>query len=138
MSGRWTGFRRPWGLEGVALQKALQSLRRTVFKKKKGLVTPTETKLHGYALCFMVETWTRHRTTEALLNISWRWLAVVGSCRLAVGGWWRLAVGGARWSAVGGTWLAVPRGCTKGLSLTKKKKAGARWAKGQYEECVAV
>ena len=49
------------------------------------------------ALCFMVKTWTRHKTTEARLN----------------NGWWRLAVGGGwRWLAVGGPW---------GLSLTKKK-----------------
>ena len=65
--------------------------------KKKGLVTPTETKFHGDALCFMVKTWARHKTTEALLNNGWQ-LAAVGGGWLAVGGgWW--------WAAVGGWWL---------------------------------
>ena len=37
-------------------------------KKEKGrkrFVTPTETNLHGDALCFMVKAWTKHKTTEA-------------------------------------------------------------------------
>ena len=53
-----------------------------------GFVTPTETTLHGDALCFTAKTWTRHKTTKAILNNGWR-LA-------AVGRWWHLAVGGWR------------------------------------------
>ena len=45
---------------------------RAVLKKNKGLVPPTETNVHGDALCFMVKTWARHNTTEALLNNGWR------------------------------------------------------------------
>ena len=60
---------------------------------RKEFVTPTETKLHGDALCFMVKTWARHKTTETVLNSGWR-LAAVGSRRLAVGGGWRLAAVG--------------------------------------------
>ena len=41
---------------------------------------PTETNLHGDTLCFMVKTWIRHNTKEALLNNGWR--------LVAVGGWW--------------------------------------------------
>ena len=62
---------------------------------------PTETDPHGDALCFMVTTWTRHNTTEAVLNTGWP-LAAVGGWRLAVGGWRRLAVGGWRRLAVDG------------------------------------
>ena len=51
---------------------------------------PTETHVHGDALCCMIETWARHKPTEAVSN---KWLAAVGGWRLAVGGW-RLAVGG--------------------------------------------
>ena len=69
---------------------------------------PTETNVHGDALCFVVKTWTRHKTTERVLN-------TVGGWRLsdsAVGGWRLVVVGGwRRLAAVGG-----PRG----LSLTKK------------------
>ena len=63
----------------------------------KNIATPTETSVHRDALCFLVKTWARHKTTEALLNNDWR-LAAVGGWRLAVGGW-RLAVGG--WRVVG-------------------------------------
>ena len=69
--------------------------------KRTGFVTPTETNLHGDALCFMVKTWARQKTTEALLNSGWRLR------RLVVGGGWR---------------LVVPRGCPEGLSLTKIKE----------------
>ena len=56
----------------------------------------------------MVKTWTRHNTTEIVLNNGWR---------LAVGGCWRLvAVGGWRLAAVGGWW-------SLGAVLTKKKLA---------------
>ena len=83
-------------------------------ENRKGFV-PTETNLHGDALCFMVKTWTRQKTThKTTLRLvaggGWRlaavgggWLAVGGGWRLAVCGWWRLAV------AVGG-WLFL-RGC---------------------------
>ena len=61
---------------------------------KKGFVTPTETDVHGGALCFMVKTWVRHNATETVLNNGWR-LAVGGGWRVvAVGDWWRLVVGG--------------------------------------------
>ena len=53
---------------------------------------PTKTNVHGDALCFVVKTWARHKTTETVLNSCW-WLAAV------VGGWWCLAVGG--WWSVG-------------------------------------
>ena len=66
--------------------------------------TPTETNVRD-ALCFMVKIWTRHKTTETVLNNGWR-LAVVG------GGWWQLAVCGWR-LVVGGWWPlgAVLKGC---------------------------
>ena len=63
---------------------------------KKRFVTPTETNVHTDALCFMVKTWARHKTTETVLNNGWQ---------LAVGGGWRLvAVGGTWWVAVCGWW----------------------------------
>ena len=80
-------------------------------EKKKGFVTPTRTNVHGDALCFMVKTWARHKTTETGLNNGWR-LVAVGGWWVAGGGWrlagggWRL-VGGAWWVAVGGWWVAV-------------------------------
>ena len=49
-----------------------------------GFVTPTEMNVHGDALCFMVKTWARHKTTETVLNNRW-WLA-------ALGGWRSVAV----------------------------------------------
>ena len=61
-------------------------------EKKKRVVTPTETNVHGEALCFMVKTWARHMTTETLLNNGWQ-LEVGGGWRLTVGGW-RLVVAG--------------------------------------------
>ena len=73
--------------------------------EQKGVVTPTETNVHGDALCLVVKTWARHKTTEGVLSNGWR-LA-------AVGGWWQLVIGGWRRLAVGGS---------KGLSFTKKKK----------------
>ena len=80
----------------------------------------TETNVDGDALCFMVNTWPRHKPTEAPLNNDWRLAAVGGWWRLAVGGGWRLAVGsgwrlvvgGGQWAAVGGWRLTLaPRGC---------------------------
>ena len=60
-------------------------------KKERRFVTPTETNVHGDALCLMVETWAwaRHKTTETTLNNGWR-LAVGGWRLVAVGGWWSL------------------------------------------------
>ena len=45
---------------------------------------PTETDVHGDALCFMVKTWARHKTTETVMNNGWRLVAVGGGRRLAV------------------------------------------------------
>ena len=56
------------------------SLRRK--KKRTGFVTPTETNVHGDALCSMVKTWAGHKTTETELN---------SGSRLAVGGPWGLS-----------------------------------------------
>ena len=42
-----------------------------------GFVTSTQTNVHGDALCFMVKTWGRHKTTETVLN-GGRRLAAVG------------------------------------------------------------
>ena len=59
-------------------------------KKGGGVVTPTETNVHGDALYFIVKTWARHKTTETVLN-NGRQLAAVGSgWRWAVGAWWRV------------------------------------------------
>ena len=49
---------------------------------KKACVTPTEPNVHGDALGFAVKTWTRHKTTEALLKNGWRLVAVGGSWSL--------------------------------------------------------
>ena len=58
--------------------------RRAVLKgKRKGFATPTETNLPGDALCFVVRTWARHKTTETVLNSCW-WLAAVGGWRLSL------------------------------------------------------
>ena len=87
--------------------------------QKKAFPTRVETKVHGDALCFMVKTWARHKTTETVLAAGGGWwrLSVGGSWRLAVGGSWRLAVGGWwRLVAVGGWRLAVPGGCPEALS----------------------
>ena len=59
-------------------------------KKKQAFVPATETNVHGGALCFMVKTWARHKTTEKVLNDGWR---------LAVGCWR----------------FVVPGGCPEGL-----------------------
>ena len=45
-----------------------------------GFVMATDTNLRRDALCFMANTWTKHKTTNALLNNGWR--SAVG------GGWW--------------------------------------------------
>ena len=56
---------------------------------ERGFVAPTESNIHGHALCFVVKTWARHNTTEALLNNGWRLVAVRSGWRLAVcpSGW---------------------------------------------------
>ena len=115
-----------WGMSGAStghvrgMRSTYTGLRRsraTLKGEKKGFVMPTETNVHGDALCFMVKTWA---TTETALNNGWRltapggWrlrLAAGGGWRLvAVGGWWLVAVGG-WWLAVGGPWEAVLKGC---------------------------
>ena len=93
MGGGWWWW---WGVAGLSLMEKKE--------KRKGFVTPTETTVHGDALCFMGKTWARHKTTEIVLNIE-QWLAVGGGWRLAVGCGWRLAVGG--WCSLG----AVLKGC---------------------------
>ena len=72
-------------------------------KRKKRDRKPTETNVDSHALCLVVKTWARHKTTETVLNNGWR-LVAVGNWRLAVGcGWWRWAAGGWwRLAAVGG------------------------------------
>ena len=85
------------------------AVHRAVLKRGgRGFGTPTETNVHGEALCFMGKTWERHKTTEIVLNIE-QWLAAVGGWRwrLVLVGGWRLAVG------VGGWWSlrAVLEGC---------------------------
>ena len=104
----------------------MQGAHRTVLREKEK-PSHRQQKATFTALCFMVDTWARHNTTEAVLNSGWR-LAVSGGCRLAVGGGCRLAVGGGcrlaavvgcRLVAVGGPW---------GLSLTKQKKEFLRTA----------
>ena len=64
--------------------------------------------VHGDALCFMVETWARHKTTETVLKNGWR-LAAVGGLRLAFGGGWQLVIVGSG---------------PQGLSLNEKEKLG--------------
>ena len=90
-------------------------------REKEGFITPTETKVHEDALCFLVlgpsllymlavgGGWRR----LVVVGGGWR-LAVVGGRQLvAVGSWWRLVVGG--WRSLG----AVLKGCPKW-----KKKSG--------------
>ena len=90
---------------------------RAVLKGGGGFVTPTEMNIHGDALCFMFNTWTRHKTAETVLAVGSGWRLAVGGCcrsavgswRLAVGGWWQLAVAVGGWRLAGGGWwrLAV-------------------------------
>ena len=79
---------------------------RAVLKgKRNGGRNATFTNVHGDALCFVVKTWARHSTTDALLNNVWRLAAVGGWWQLVAVGDGRLAVGGGgRWAAVGGPW----------------------------------
>ena len=63
-----------------------RSCRAVLKEEKKGFVTPTETDVHGDALCFMVKTWARHKTTETALNKGWRLAAVGGGWQLVVSG----------------------------------------------------
>ena len=87
-----------------------------VFKKKKRFVTPTETNVHGDALCFTVETWAMHKTMQALLNNGWR---------LVVGGGWRLAVDGG-WRSLGA------------VLKDKRSPEGWRWLEsGRFEKKVS-
>ena len=57
------------------------------FREKRGggFVTLTERNIGGDALCFMVKTWARHKTTETVFNNGWQLVAVcVGGWRLVV------------------------------------------------------
>ena len=83
---------------------------------------PIETNIHTDALCFMVKTRARHKTTETVLHNGWR-LVAVGGWGLVVGGGWRLAVGGGWWLAVGGWWRLVVGGWWR-LAV------GGRWRLG--------
>ena len=79
---------------------------------RKGFVTPTETNVHGDALCFMV---IGPSLIQRLAVGGWRlatvgggWCLAVAGCWLVVVGGWRLAaVGSWRLLAVGGWRLAV-------------------------------
>ena len=95
----------------------------------KGFPTPTETNLHGDALCFMVETWTRQKTTEALV------LVVGGGWRLAVGGWWRLGVGVWWLVAVGSSWRLVVGGGCQGVVGGGRLAVGRWWPLGAVLKC---
>ena len=84
---------------------------RAVLKgEKKTFATPTETNVHGDALCFMV-------MEPSLLQ------------KLTVGGWWRLAVGGWwRLAAVGGWWGLVVSGWGRFAALGGSRSAvGDGW-----------
>ena len=70
---------------GVGVVDVVVVARAVLKGKKGGFVTTTETNVHGDALCVMVKTRARHKTTEAVLNSGWR-LAAVGGGRWAVGG----------------------------------------------------
>ena len=77
-------------------------------KKKEASVTPTQTNAHGEALCFMVKTWARDKTTKPVLNNGWRLAPFVGWRLVAVGGGWSLvAVGGSWRRLVVGGWRLV-------------------------------
>ena len=64
-------------------------------KKRKRFITPTETNVHGDALCFMAKTHDHRNGIE-------QWLAVGGGWRLAVGGPWRLSLTKKNWGSEGG------------------------------------
>ena len=73
----------------------------------------------------MVKRWTRHKTTEALFNNGWWFVAVGGWRFVAFSGWW-LTVGGGWWAVVGGWRLAVGGCLFLGAVLKgcpKKKKS---------------
>ena len=91
-------------------------------KPKQTFVTPTETNVHGDALCFMVMgpfLLQRLAVVGRRLVVGCWWLVglaldgwrlvVVGGWRL-VGGWWWVVVGGWRRLAVGGWRLVVVGG----------------------------
>ena len=84
--------------------------------EKKRSETPTESNVHGDALCFMAMG---PCLLQRLVVGGWR-LAFGGGWRLAVGGWWRLAVGG--WWSLGLSLRAI---------LNKKKPEFFRTALGR-------
>ena len=74
--------------------EAISGVLKSKKKQKRAFVAPTEANVYRDALCFMVKTWARYKTTVTGLNNGW-WLAVVDNWQLVVGGGWRhLAVGG--------------------------------------------
>ena len=103
-------------------------------RKENGFGTPTETNVHGDALCCVVKTRARHKATETVLNNGWR-LAAVGRWRLvAVGGWRLVAVGGGwRGSDICGTRPREGRrGCRTGASRPRRAVTGtlsASWSR---------
>ena len=86
---------RTWCREGGAGPAAVcrEQVTRAVVKggNKERARNANRTDVHGDALCYVVKTWARQKTTEALLNNGWR-LAAVGGWRLAVGGPWGLSL----------------------------------------------
>ena len=68
---------------------------------------PTETNVHGDALCFMVMTFSTSKVG------GWQ-LVAVGGWRLAVGGWWTLG-GFLRTALCHCAWGAISRDCHQQL-----------------------
>ena len=83
---------------------------------------PTEMNLHRDALCFMVKTQARHKTTETVVG-GWQQLVVGGWQLVAGGGGWGSKVGGGRRLAVGVNW-----GLSLRAVLTKAKLGFLRTA----------
>ena len=52
--------------------------------QNRGFATPTETKVHGDALCFVGKTRARHKPTKTGLHSGWRLVAVGSGLRLMV------------------------------------------------------
>ena len=109
--------------------------------------TPTETNVHGDALCFLimgpcllqrlaVDGWRLVVGGGWQLVVGGWWLAVGGWRRLAVGGWqlvvgggWRLVVG-SWWLAVGGWQLVVGGGWRLAVGGWRRLAVGGWWSLG--------
>ena len=109
------------------------SFRAVVKKKKKAFVTPPETNVHGDALCFMVKTWARYKTTETVLNNVWR-LVVVGGWWLVVGGWRRLVARYRIFQGCGMSPPPPPRSLAKSQTPPQKSFTGAPLQKLIFEK----